>query len=259
MLHKNFAGPTAAITILFLAFGGRGINRWVKLGLVAAAAYFLYRTHSKTSLGLLVPALLLGWTYLAFGARRLRLVVPFLVLAVIIALVGYGGELAAIIDINETPDALSGRGSIWPILIEYANAHPVTGAGFGSFWNIGPDSPVFGLAASWVATLGNGHNGYLDTLTQLGYPGLIMAAGAVVLLPGWRLVTDTRIHDTTGALLLSLLVFCAFHNLTETSLLDRDVGIWLFMVFVVAGIGKASREGALVRSGLPRGQRDVAQ
>ncbi|PJN92824.1 hypothetical protein CNY89_26205, partial [Amaricoccus sp. HAR-UPW-R2A-40] len=49
-------------------------------------------------------------------------------------------------------DAFTGRTQIWSTILAYLRDHWPAGAGYGSFWNVGPDSPVFAYARSgaWV-------------------------------------------------------------------------------------------------------------
>jgi O-antigen ligase len=131
-------------------------------------------------------------------------------------------------------DGLTGRVQIWPSMVGYATDHPITGAGYGSFWNIGPSSPVYQYGRNWVAELSNGHNGYLDLLVGIGLPGLILVVAATMIIPVFKLLANTSLARERGALLIALLVFCAGHNMTETSLFERDTIIQVFLMLAVA-------------------------
>ena len=88
-------------------------------------------------------------------------------------MVVYSDALAVLLS---DPGALSGRAQIWPLLISYSQQHPWTGAGFGSFWQIGDNSPIWELTDGWVAEIAShGHNGYLDLIVTIGYPGMLLA------------------------------------------------------------------------------------
>ncbi len=63
LYHKNFAGAVCGIAIVQLAFAGRAVGWKLRWSGLAAAAYFLYRTKSKTSMGILAVGLAAGALY----------------------------------------------------------------------------------------------------------------------------------------------------------------------------------------------------
>jgi O-antigen ligase len=243
--QKNFAGSICAFTIIVFFYSGgrtRPLLRWT---IIAAAAVFLVHTQSKTSMGLLVISLVIGLVFKWFSPRQRKLLIPALVVLIaLLVMLGqdYLGEVSAYLS---QPDALTGRGQIWPILIAFANEHLMLGAGYGSFWNIGADSPINDYSRAWVSQMASGHNGYLDVLVQIGLPGLILTVLAAIVAPFWKLVTSKTISRRHGAMMMAMLAFCAGHNLTETSLLDRDAIVWVFLVFVIALVGRMHRDGRM--------------
>lgn len=239
--QKNFAGAVCAFTIMIFTLDAREIRLAVRIPVLLATTYFLYRTHSKTSVALMALCVLIGWAFRHYNPRYRALMVPLG-----LALAGLAGLAAAFAgDRLLAPftgqDALTGRGSIWPVLIGYAQDHWMTGAGYGSFWNIGPNSPVGHYTKSWVSGIASGHNGYIDLLTQIGYPGLVLAVLATIVLPLLHLLVSLRIDRSQASLLLAFLVFCAGHNMTESSLLDRDMIVEVFLMTTIALIGTATR------------------
>ncbi len=57
-MHKNNAGSLCAFTIFYFLLDVKKLNVIVRLGVVLAAGYFLYRTNSKTSLSLTIMCVL---------------------------------------------------------------------------------------------------------------------------------------------------------------------------------------------------------
>ena len=55
---------------------------------------------------------------------------------------------------------------------------PFVGWGYESFWLV-PGSPAAD-APGWVKTMPNGHNGYYDTMLDLGYLGLAFLLGFII-------------------------------------------------------------------------------
>ena len=237
--QKNWAGALCAVTILLFVFGA---DRWrpvVRLLVVVAAAYFLYRTMSKTSIGMLMVAIAAGSAFRVYNPAYRALLVPAAMISGS-ALVYYGSTYGdSWVEVFSDPKAFTGRTQIWPALLAFSDDHPM-GAGFGSFWNIGPSGPIFSYASGWVTELGNGHNGYLDLLATIGVPGLVLTLVALIVVPLVRLLASRRVSRGDGALLVSLLVFCAAHNLTESSIMDRDMIMQMVLVLTVAMIAKAT-------------------
>ena len=234
--QKNFAGAVCALTILIFAFSGRSIGNWLRWSVITGAFIFLWKSQSKTSLGMLLVALVIGWIYTVLGTRHRRVLIP------IVATIGIAIAVIArdyLFPLN--PQSLSGRAQIWMVLTRSVGDHAWLGAGFGSFWDIGNDSPIFHYTKSWVAGIASGHNGYLDLLTQLGVPGLALAVYAMVVVPAWSLLVNTHIPTRQGALLISCLFFCIGHNFTESTILATDFIIELFFLITMALTGQVAR------------------
>jgi O-antigen ligase len=240
LMQKNFAGAVCAFTLIVYVFDVRAIRPALRWGVVAAAAYFLYMTSSKTSIRLTVLALGAGYLYSLYSPRYvLQVICGGMMLSIILVALGaiYWGDLLAPL---EHQNALTGRGGIWSVLLAYAKDHWLLGAGYGSFWNIGFDGPIYRYANDWVTGVGNGHNGYLDLLVQIGAPGLTLAAGTMIAWPMLKLMAGAT-ERARGAMLMAFMLFCAGHNMTESSLLDRDSIVQVFLVLTIALIGLETR------------------
>lgn len=234
--QKNFTGPVCAITALAFVFDARRIKLVIRAAMAVGATFFLFKTHSKTSLALLALVILIGWGYMRYNPRYRALLVAALLAVAAIGLLLLDANWDDLAARLSRPDALTGRGQIWPVLLTFWRAHWVLGSGFGSFWGIGYESPVYQYASarSWVTQIGNGHNGYLDLLVAIGLPGLVLAVVATMLWPIAILLTNRSIPRKSGAFLLSAILFCAGANMTETSLLDRDSVVQVLFTFILA-------------------------
>jgi len=240
--HKNFAGAICAMTIIYFGLAGQRLKIVYKLAIMLAAAFFLYKTASKTSMGFTAAAMVAGWMANRYNPRYRSIILP-LALVVIACAVMFGQEqLAALLSPFSRQDALTGRVQIWPILVNYARDHWLLGSGYGSFWNIGGDSPVFHYARSWVKELGNGHNGYLDLLVQIGVPGLLLTVFATMFLPLGKLFASQGMVPQRRGFLIAVILFCMGHNLTESSLMDRDAIVQMFLMMAVALTQVATRD-----------------
>lgn len=233
--HKNIAGAVCAFTILLFVFDNQQFSRRLSLLVVAGAAVFLFETQSRTSEAILVLATVAGAAIRPYDAnRRVAVGVAALILAAF-ALQLLSANIGLLSDILNDPGALTGRGAIWPLLLEYAAERPWTGTGFGAFWQIGDASPIWTLTSGWVAQYAaHGHNGYLDLLVTIGVPGLLLAVAVLVVAPLATLLLSTSIPKPRRSLLLAIIIFCAGHNLTESSLLNAASVVQVFLLLAIA-------------------------
>jgi len=93
-------------------------------------------------------------------------------------------------------------------------------------------------------------------MTQVGFPGLFLAFVAFVLIPFGNLFAATSQNRGAGGLLFSLLLFVLLHNFTESSIMDRDMIVHVFLVTIVALVGtyksgSATTDDEMVEIDLP--------
>lgn len=254
MLHKNFAGAACAATILMFVFAWESDRRlaWLRWLVIVATVVFLWGTQSKTSAGLGAIGLIVGWLYSRFNPRHRVLLIPaVMILAVALIFLGemYWNDATAIL---YNPTAFTGRTQIWPPLVVFAADHP-WGAGYGSFWNIGVGlSPIFHYSRGWVTEQGQGHNGYLDLAITIGLPGLVIVIVCLIVWPIARLLASADAQRGQGAVGISLIVFSAGHNFTESTMLDRDQVGQIVLMFAVAVALDAARRVAPVKPTIRR-------
>lgn len=237
MVHKNIAGGLCALTIILFAFDRRAFPPAACLVVLAFAGLFLFFTHSKTSMASLAIALPAGWAGAWLSGRsasaRLLTSVVLGLLCLQIASI-YQGELIA--SLND-PHGFTGRSLIWRLLTDYASKHLWTGAGFGSFWQVGRVSPIWDYDDDWVAQLAaTGHNGYLDLLVTVGLPGLLLALVVLFATPVYRLWNNPRLSLPRRRMLLATITFVAVHNLAESEIFDRMNLVHLFLTFAIAWV-----------------------
>jgi exopolysaccharide production protein ExoQ len=238
--HKNIAGPIAGLSaIMFLVRSMRSgtFFNWLMLGLCLCFVYF---TRSKTAIDIL--AVLLPLTALAeYCARRPERIkrfvtwswVVFTILFFVVMI-----EFNAIISLVSDADALTGRGIIWSIVWNYASRYPFTGSGFAAFWGIGNDSPVLtATSVTWLYIVAHSHNGFLEILVTTGVFGLAFAVLATFIWPLWRLL---RKPPQDFAVLLGLLLFSIFLNLSETRIFQTTREEWIIHLIAIAVIWQST-------------------
>jgi O-antigen ligase len=250
--HKNEAGSIAAVAVILWLYHARATRRpWPCLCL-ALCTLFLLQTNSKSSIGFLLLSLVVGSLYDMIRRMKARRTFVLLLFGVLLA----AGALALAAQqrnlengLND-PEALTGRVQIWSMVLAYAADHPLGGAGFGSFWNVGSDSPALGYAESWVTAAPTAHNGYLDILAQLGVVGVVLALYSCVVVPLGRLLDDRLAGEVESGAVAALIIFCILHNITESSFLS-DAPLWSMMLIALciqqrhlSDYGKQRRAGS---------------
>lgn len=242
--QKNTLGVVAAYALLLWLFEWtrRDFKRSLCiLGIVFSLFILLMARSSTAVLMALLAACVYGYWHRAwFGGRSPNLILALGLLSVILLsghfyYVFFGhwldwNELARPVAslFNKGTD-LTGRTSIWRLLLISIREHPTLGIGYGSFW-LGNGSPAQYIAnvLAWMPP--QGHDGYLDLLNELGVVGLVL----FILLIVWHLrciVRLMRYDRQEGALHLAVLSVILFSNITETDFLSDTAFQNMILIF----------------------------
>lgn len=223
--QKNYLGVVAATASLFALYKmvlGRGLGRFIGLGVWLVALIVLVASKSKTSLGLafLAPVAAFG---IAIICHQLRVWagIVFGVLLISALFLFWIGESAFLWTFSSLAEAafgdptLTSRTTIWEFSSAMINQRPWLGYGFASFWSTGDAGPVARNAPGFVARLNHSHNGYIDMVIQIGLIGfayflgvlffILNAAGSVV-----------RRNFALSWFLLTVVIYNLAVNLLET-------------------------------------------
>ena len=249
--NKNIAGAVSAITVILFLFTKNGWRNWLGIVIAAAACIFLAMTHSKSSAGFLVMALLAGLLYRAGWRDGLsRAVLATCAALLVVALAAF-----ILIDADviahalEDPTEFTGRSEIWAAELRYIADHPFLGAGFGTFTNTGGQSPLHSyVSGSWVDAVSHGHNGYLQVLVTIGGIGFVLAMLALLVAPVrrfWRLDME---ESAFKPMLAALFVFAILHNFMESDFLEGDGVTWSALLMVIAALNSAPNGRYTLRS-----------
>lgn len=238
MAQKNYAGLTSAMAVLFFAFDAARIHMAVRAAVIVGGALFLYLSDSQTSQIMCVASLIFaaGFELLArvrqqqrlahSGFAWLLLVIPALLFT------SMAIDNAPYLEMLSDPGGLTGRTQIWTAMLKFYADYPLLGAGYGSFWDLGPSGPIFQYARGWVTAISQGHNGYLDLLVQIGLPGTLIVLFATIVWPVQRLLRGG--DHPVRPLAAGVVLFCLGHNLSESMLFDRDSLSQVFLMIALA-------------------------
>ena len=140
-------------------------------------------TQSKTSLLCLMVGLALvgGFWALRRGGAAFSVVAVWG--AVVLAGAGvwlWESHSVALLEALGKDPSLTGRTDIWHSLMDKVADRPWTGYGYGAFW--GRES----VPADWVRKetgwgVPSAHNGWIDLLVQLGWPGAILVISFILM------------------------------------------------------------------------------
>jgi O-antigen ligase len=194
--------------------------------------------HSATSsvsliLGLIV---LVG---LLWMRKRGKIVSASLFKTAAVVLIVYGtitpflGKLG-FLDISSNfgrDETLTGRADIWAFLIPYALKKPLLGHGFGGFWT----------TSMREMTSSHAHNGYLDTILNIGIVGLILFS--IYILSCCTRAAKILIKDFFwGTLFLCYVLMAVVHNIAESSMHEFTGTLTAAILLFYATTGKKDAE-----------------
>jgi O-antigen ligase len=183
--HKNGAGAAMGLFVIVGLFWAAMGQRVLGTLVTVLAGVFLVFTNAKTSVVLTPAALGLTWACtLSDGRfwRRLLLLGPLVLL--LVATVGsvLSPAIGSLIASLTSDPTYTGRTEIWAFALDNIAKKPITGFGYGAFW----ESVFYGGGAdatTWVNRATDAHDGYLNTALESGLPGLAFTVWWLVLAP----------------------------------------------------------------------------
>jgi exopolysaccharide production protein ExoQ len=168
-------------------------RRLLPLATLLLSGLLVLATQSKTSLLCLMAGLALigGFRVLRRGGAA------FSVLAIwaAVVLTGLGVWLwethsVAVLEALGKDPSLTGRTDIWASLMRKVADRPWTGYGYGAFWGrVGESAPADWVRKETGWLVPSAHNGWIDLLVQLGWPGAVLVGA---LMAGTTLVAVFR-------------------------------------------------------------------
>jgi exopolysaccharide production protein ExoQ len=248
---KNYLGECAAVAFLLslheIVYRGR--RRALGIIVAVTAIILIFLSDSKTAFALMIISPFLS--LLILTVRKITRISPAIILLsipfcyAIVSRVSHVDIMDRVAYMLYHDSTLTGRTIIWEFAQYEIGRRPLLGWGYQSFWLV-PGSPSI-EAPGWVKMMPNAHNGYYDTMLELGYAGLaFLVVFITATLHGVGRVAD---RDPARAwLVLSLALFFIIWNYFESLWMRGFEFLWIVFVIVAAEIGRYWRPFPLRRA-----------
>lgn len=137
----------------------------------------------------------------------------------------------AILELLGKDPSLTGRTDIWDSLMRKVADRPWTGYGYGAFWGREGES----APADWVRketgwTVPSAHNGWIDLLVQLGWPGTLLVGALMVATTMIALLRSTGAGLREGWWALGFLAAFFVLSLSESILMAHQGLHWVLFL-----------------------------
>jgi exopolysaccharide production protein ExoQ len=239
--HKNMTGIFCllALPVFLLAVIDRRIFslRIVSVTLLLCCSMIFAISFSKTSLALapicMIVTICFIWTKRARSDVAIVATLIFVLTAAIGAaiLISVGVDTLLIDTVGDS--TLTGRDEIWQYALSRFWQSPIFGVGYGSLWNVGTYSVLQQELLRMSFIIREGHNGYIDVMTEVGMVGLLLVALYLVATI-YRLWERILCADVTRINFIAIFVFFAIVliNFTETTFFRSGDDFWLYFLLV---------------------------
>jgi O-antigen ligase len=241
--QKNVAGMVGMLAVIVAVTWTLGCRsaaaRWTGIAGALIAFGFLVITKSKTSIGLLIVTLGVGYAF----QLALRLGPRFALLAfggLAVALVGLMGVViyndfvwADILSSLVSDPTFTGRDALWAFCLRESLKRMWLGHGYGAFWDVGAanDPMAKNEPGTWigdveVGMINEAHNGYLELWLVIGLPAMLLAVwqvfSSISAMTGAAMRLSGRAAAPVMAMMAMILFNHLLHNATEATLFMRN-------------------------------------
>ena len=226
------AGAVAAAACL----ASQDPRRLLPAATLAVSTLLVLATQSKTSLlclvlGVGIVAAL--WAMRKGGPAMAVVCVWFGVVLSAIILYVFITEPALVLKALGKDPSLTGRTDIWAALMRRVADHPWTGFGYQAFW--GRDSiPAEFVRRETQWPVPSAHNGWIDLLVQLGWPGAISVGLTVFLAFATTLFRIPVAGAREGYFGIAYFAVFLLLSLSESVLLTNANLPWTLLLAILA-------------------------
>lgn len=252
--HKNIFGEIMALFFLQLVLWAPP-RKWRLVRYISMPLVFFSLLLARSSTSLIV-CVLVTCLIPTFSVVKLpvRLRWPgILFTGVFLALlaVGLNQMVDTILGVLGKDATLTGRATVWKLVMVAISRRPLLGYGFDVFWQglKGPSLEVI-AGSGWVVP--SAHNGFLQAVLDIGYLGLILVVVNIFVATKRAVAYCHRTPGREGLWPMAFLLFYLLHAIAEATLLTRGgPGILLFVtLFTALGIAEQQSRSNLKLRGI---------
>jgi exopolysaccharide production protein ExoQ len=239
--QKNQLGEFATTALLLslheILYPGR--RRVLGIIGVGLAISLIFSSDSKTALGLaLISPILAGLTLIT---RKITRISPAIILLsiplcyVVSSSISHYNMNLLSYKLYGDP-TFTGRTVIWDFAQQEIERSPLLGWGYQSFWLV-PGSPAAEAPGYWIKMMPEAHNGYYDTMLEMGYVGLAFLV--IFIITTLHAIGRLADRDPPRAwLVLSLALFIILYNFLESLWMRGFEFLWVVFLILAAEIGR---------------------
>lgn len=260
-MQKNTLGEIIMLFIMFLIWDyvelrPPGVRSWWRrpswdhVVLIAAGAWLLRLSHSKTALLCLLVGAAIFLRGAAFRSKAVNRTILFVALSLPILLF-FSGEfhsvIAPLIGVLGRSMTFTGRADIWAH-IDLKTVDPIIGAGYWNFWG-GPGGAA--IMREMTTIIPNAHNGYLDMYLDGGFIGITILF-FVLLCSGLHIMGQFRgPYGRFARLRFAVLIVVIIYNLSESTYARLGTSWFTALVvmldFPVLSVAKTAQNALMQR------------
>ncbi len=237
--HKNTASGIFSILAFVGLFGLRTGRRegWI---LFVLSLLFVMFSGGKSSTVICFATMTISTVMTRLRRPSVWAAVALAPLA-LLTLLGIGSvlwpSLAPLSGILPLDATFTGRIDIWAFAIPQATSHLLFGHGIGAFWNTEVLRYGSEQNTMWAGQAEHAHNGYLDSVLQMGLPGLILMLAAFVVQPArdLRRCMERGDEPALTLMLTQIWLFSLYLSSLETFFLERANAQWVLFLFALFG------------------------
>jgi len=236
-LHPNLQGVNCAFLLLSGVAAADVEKRWRKLFCTCAfvGTIFLFLTASRTALAAACLAVVAYFAAVSSRVTKIAVTCALIIGCGLLLLPGaaFFQEFKTAMMLGKNVSditSFNGRRGIWEDCAYYIAKRPITGYGFGGFWN---EAHIAEISTDNNWGVGGAHSAYLDCLLQLGAIGIIAYFLALVMAVGYAFRLYGVSRNAAFAFFEVLLLFALLDGLLESIIITPTFFMFLCVVAII--------------------------
>lgn len=239
--HKNIAGPAMIVLIIYNLYLLRRNDFLIPFINITLATNFLIFSNNKTSIGLIIFALLIAETIRLVRFLPLQFLAFFIPVGIMAALtVGtvFSLPLQDFVTGLISDPSFTGRTDVWKFGIEQVRTHPWVGFGYDTFWNMSHLVNGGYELETWAAAAGHAHNGYINLLVTTGIIGVSLFALWMLFCPllDYNRAQKTGNDPALAMMYLRIWVFMMLYANLESPFFAPRGQVWFSLLAAVMAL-----------------------